>query len=67
MIRALIVDDERRARAYLSKLVAAHADVEVVGDVRKHVVRLAGVDGVDDGQHPPQGLLAGAFPGEPAE
>jgi len=34
VIRALIVDDERRARAYLSKLVAAHDDVEVVGEAR---------------------------------
>lgn len=34
MIRALIVDDERRARAYLAKLVAAHGDVEVVGEAR---------------------------------
>lgn len=34
MIRALIVDDERRARAYLAKLVAAHSDVEVVGEAR---------------------------------
>ena len=34
MIRALIVDDERRARAYLAKLVAAHEDVTVVGEAR---------------------------------
>lgn len=34
MIRALIVDDERRARAYLAKLVAAHGDVDVVGEAR---------------------------------
>ncbi|MCC6742419.1 MAG: LytTR family transcriptional regulator DNA-binding domain-containing protein [Acidobacteria bacterium] len=34
MIRALIVDDERRARAYLAKLVAGHADVEIVGEAR---------------------------------
>ena len=34
MIRALIVDDERRARAYLAKLVAAHDDVAVVGEAR---------------------------------
>lgn len=34
MIRALIVDDERRARAYLAKLVATHGDVEVVGEAR---------------------------------
>jgi DNA-binding LytR/AlgR family response regulator len=33
-IRAVIVDDERRARAYLAKLVAAHGDIEVVGEAR---------------------------------
>lgn len=34
MIRALIVDDERRARAYLAKLLGAHGDVEIVGEAR---------------------------------
>ncbi|HQR39737.1 MAG TPA: LytTR family DNA-binding domain-containing protein [Blastocatellia bacterium] len=34
MIRALIVDDERRARAYLAKLVAEHDDIEIVGEAR---------------------------------
>lgn len=34
MIRALIVDDERRARAYLAKLVGEHADVEIIGEAR---------------------------------
>lgn len=34
MIRAIIVDDERRARAFLAKLVAAHEDVAVVGEAR---------------------------------
>lgn len=33
-IRAIVVDDERRARAYLVKLLAAHRDVEVVGEAR---------------------------------
>lgn len=32
MIRALIVDDERLARDELRRLLAAHADVEVVGE-----------------------------------
>lgn len=43
MIRALIVDDERRARAYLSKLVAAHADVEVVGEARDGRIALEAI------------------------
>jgi len=34
MIRALIVDDERRARAYLAKLVSSHVDVTIVGEAR---------------------------------
>jgi two-component system LytT family response regulator len=32
MIRALIVDDERMARAELRRLLQAHADVEIVGE-----------------------------------
>jgi two-component system LytT family response regulator len=34
MIRALIVDDERLARAELRRLLAAHPDVEVAGEAR---------------------------------
>lgn len=44
MIRALIVDDERRARAYLAKLVASHADVEVVGEARDGVNALVEIE-----------------------
>jgi DNA-binding LytR/AlgR family response regulator len=34
VIRALIVDDERRARAYLAKLMAPYDDFEIVGEAR---------------------------------
>jgi DNA-binding LytR/AlgR family response regulator len=44
MIRALIVDDERRARAYLAKLVAAHADVQIVGEARDGLSALQEID-----------------------
>jgi DNA-binding LytR/AlgR family response regulator len=44
MIRTLIVDDERRARAYLAKLVAAHEDVEIVGQARDGLSALGLID-----------------------
>jgi DNA-binding LytR/AlgR family response regulator len=44
MIRALIVDDERRARAYLAKLVAAHSDVEIVGEARDGLAALREIE-----------------------
>ncbi len=37
MIRALLVDDEQPARARLRQLLAAHADVEVVGEAEDGV------------------------------
>jgi DNA-binding LytR/AlgR family response regulator len=43
-IRALIVDDERRARAYLAKLVAAHDDVVIVGEARDGVTALREIE-----------------------
>jgi DNA-binding LytR/AlgR family response regulator len=44
MIRVLIVDDERRARAYLARLVAEHHDVEVVGEARDGLRALAEIE-----------------------
>jgi DNA-binding LytR/AlgR family response regulator len=43
-IRALIVDDERRARAYLAKLVAAHEDIVVVGEARDGISALREIE-----------------------
>jgi DNA-binding LytR/AlgR family response regulator len=44
MLRALIVDDERRARAYLAKLVSVHDDVEIVGEARDGVSALQEIE-----------------------
>jgi two-component system, LytTR family, response regulator len=47
LIRALLVDDEAPARSELRYLLAAHADVEVIGEAASAVEALALVEGAD--------------------
>jgi two-component system, LytTR family, response regulator len=47
LIRALLVDDEAPARSELRYLLAAHADVEVIGEAASAAEALALVEGAD--------------------